>query len=563
MKAFYILLLFSLIIICKSKESNEEDPKTIMNCYYSKTSGKYYAEVSSEIDRDAAASATYINSYETKGWDFLTISSYDKSDNKYPDDVKSYAMGYLEGILNQKRIFQIYRNLLYYSFYDNNKKLPENVIDYLTKNLEYMKTKSLKYKDADPYWEHVYYIYQQMLGLFDGYNSVAENDKKIGLIYFQMVVANADIEDIVYYNTTNRPNFKNMTKEEIVAFTSLHTHCSALVKAANDLSDIWFGHNTWTTYGSMIRTFKEYKFVSNKRNEKSKVVVFSSYPGSLSSIDDFYYLDSKLVVMETTNSNLNDSLYDLLKPETILTWVRVMVANRLAGTAEEWTEIFARENSGTYNNQFQILDLNKIDLENKKFDEKAFMIIEQIPGYTETADVTNFLQKGYWPSFNIPYIKTIYEKMSFVEMIEEKPSLYDTYDYSGSDRPIIFRKYHSNVNSLEDYKKMLRYNNYEEDECSKKDASKTIASRYDLNTKGVGKPYCYGAIDVKFVSVKELKEGKNIVHIISGPTNDQQPTFSWKNTTCYENNPDRWFHEDVIETWNFPWIDYEVQLFDK
>jgi hypothetical protein len=85
----------------------------------------------------------------------------------------------------------------------------------------------------------------------------------------------------------------------------------------------------------MIRTFKEYKFVSNKRNEKSKVVVFSSYPGSLSSIDDFYYLDSKLVVMETTNSNLNDSLYDLLKPETILTWVRVMVANRLAGTPEE------------------------------------------------------------------------------------------------------------------------------------------------------------------------------------------------------------------------------------
>ena len=110
-----------------------------------------------------------------------------------------------------------------------------------------------------------------------------------------------------------------------------------------------------------------------------------------------------------------------------------------------------------YINQFIL----KYKVESKKFYEKAFMIIEQIPGYTETADVTNFLQKGYWPSFNIPYIKTIYEKMGFVEMIEEKPSLYDKYDYSGSDRPIIFRKYHSNINSLEDYKKMLRYNNYE------------------------------------------------------------------------------------------------------
>ena len=341
MKTFYISILFSLLIISKSKEPKEEDPKTIMNCYYSKTSSKYYAEISSEIDEDAIASATYINSYETKGWDFLTISSYDKSDYKYPDNAKSYAMGYLEGILNQKRIFQIYRNLMYYSFYDNDNKFTENVIDYLAKNLEYMKSKSLKYMDADPYWEHVYYIYQQMLGLFDGYNSVAENDKKIDLIYFQMVVANTDIEDIVYYNTENRPNFKNMTNEEIKLFSSLHTHCSSLVKVANDLSDIWFGHNTWSAYGTMIRTFKEYKFVSNKRNEKSKVVVFSSYPGSLSSIDDFYYLDSKLLVMETTNSNLNDSLYDLLKPETILTWVRVMVANRLAGNAEEWTEIFA------------------------------------------------------------------------------------------------------------------------------------------------------------------------------------------------------------------------------
>ena len=80
---------------------------------------------------------------------------------------------------------------------------------------------------------------------------------------------------------------------------------------------------------------------------------------------------------------------------------------------------------------------------------------------------------------------------------------------------------------------------------------------------GVGRPLCYGAIDVKFVSVKEITEGKNIVHIISGPTNDKQPTFSWKNTTCDQSNPMRWYHEDVVDTWNFPWIDYQVQLFDN
>ena len=563
MKYFYFILIFSLLLLIKTQKYNE-DVKTIMNAYYSKTSGKFTTKISTSIDKEAVASATYINSYTTKGWDFLTISSYDKPDNKYEDSIKSYAMGYLEGILNKDRIFSVYRNLMYFTFYDNDNKLPDNLIQYLTKNLEYMKSKSLKYKDTDPYWEHVYYIYQQMLGLFDGYNSVAENEKKIGFIYFQMVVANADIEDAVYYNNaTRRPNFKNMTVEEIRTYTALHTHCSSLVKVANDLSDIWMGHNTWTTYGSMIRTFKEYRFVSNKQNEKSKVVVFSSYPGSLSSIDDFYYLDSKLVVMETTNSNFNDTLYDLLKPETLLTWVRVMLANRLAGSGEEWVEIFKKENSGTYNNQFQVLDLNKVDTNKKTINDNAFMIIEQLPEYTESADVTPYLIKGYWPSYNIPYFKTIYEKSGYIETIESNPSLYDSYDYSGSDRPQIFRREQTNVNSLEDFKKMLRYNNYQEDECSQKNAAWTIASRYDLNINGVGRPLCYGAIDVKFISAKEIMEGKNIVHIISGPTNDKQPTFSWTNTTCHVSNPIRWYHEDVVDTWNFPWIDYEVQLFDE
>ena len=75
-----------------------------------------------------------------------------------------------------------------------------------------MKTKSMHLKDSDPYWEHVFYIYQQMLGMFDGYNSVAETEKKLGLIEFQMVVANADMEDAVYYqNKTKRTNFNPET----------------------------------------------------------------------------------------------------------------------------------------------------------------------------------------------------------------------------------------------------------------------------------------------------------------------------------------------------------------
>ena len=562
MKPFIITIILLILTNKFENKKPSAEEEIIYNVYYSKTSGKYTVKKSDNIDTSAIASATYINSYETKGWDFLTISSYDLDNNTYSDSNKAYAMGYVEGIINNQRIYQIYRNLLYFSYYKDGNIIPDNLKEFMSKNLEYMKKTCLEKKDKEIYWEHVYYIYQQMLGLYEGYNSACDENKKLGFIDFQLVVANSDMEDAINYkDKSRRPNFKNMTSDEIRLYTDLHTHCSALVKAANDFSDIWFGHNTWTTYGAMIRTFKEYRFVTNAQNEKSKVVAFSSYPGSLSSVDDFYYTDSKLVVMETTNSNLNDTLYDLLSPNTLLTWVRVILANRLASSGEDWLNLFKRENSGTYNNQYMVLDLNKIDINKKDIKDKALMIIEQIPQYTESKDVTQYLRKGYWPSYNIPYSRNIFEISGFVETIKEKPDLYDSYDYSGSNRPKIFRREQSNINSTEDFKKMMRYNKYEEDPSSQMNAAWTIASRYDLNTKGVGKNLCYGAIDVKFISVKELLEGKNIIHIISGPTNNDMPTFSWKNTTCYQSTPDRWFHEDVVETWDFPWIDYEVQLF--
>ena len=562
MKHFFITIILLILTNKFENKKPSAEEEIIYNVYYSKTSGKYTVKKSDKIDNSAIASATYINSYETKGWDFLRISSYDSNVKKYSDSNKAYAMGYVEGIINNQRIYQIYRNLLYFSYYKDGNIIPDNLKEFMSKNLEYMKKTCLEKKDKDIYWEHVYYIYQQMLGLYEGYNSACDENKKLGFIDFQLVVANSDMEDAINYkDKSRRPNFKNMTSDEIRLYTDLHTHCSALVKAANDFSDIWFGHNTWTTYGAMIRTFKEYRFVTNAHNEKSKVVAFSSYPGSLSSVDDFYYTDSKLVVMETTNSNLNDTLYDLLSPNTLLTWVRVILANRLASSGEDWLNLFKRENSGTYNNQYMVLDLNKIDINKKDIKDKALMIIEQIPQYTESKDVTQYLRKGYWPSYNIPYSRNIFEISGFVETIKEKPDLYDSYDYSGSNRPKIFRREQSNINSTDDFKKMMRYNKYEEDPSSQMNAAWTIASRYDLNTKGIGKNLCYGAIDVKFISVKELLEGKNIIHIISGPTNDDMPTFSWKNTTCYQSTPDRWFHEDVVETWDFPWIDYEVQLF--
>ena len=523
-----------------------------MNIYYSE--GNYTTKISNKRDEDAVASAIYNITYEKIGWDYLSISSYIKKDNKYNDSIKAYAMGYLEGVLTKDRIYSHYINFAKYflSPYESMPQAIEAFYNILTNNINYMKDKAEKYMNEDPYWEHIYYIYQQLLGLYEGYASVAENEKKLEFKHFLALVAPSDAKDIANY--IQSPNLEKMTPEELDEYLTLNSHCSALVKLANDSSNIWFGHNTWNYYVLMIRIFKEYRFVTNKGHEKSNVSIFSSYPAALSSIDEFYYMDSNLLVTGTSINIRKSTLYKLFTPQSILIWVRQIVANRLASTGKEWTEIFKKENSGTNNEQVMILDMNKIDLKNKIIENETLMIIEQMPKYTDSVDVTEYLRNGYWPSYNVPYIDKIYKDMGYT--VENNENV----NYTQAPRALIFERDQINIDSNEDFKRFMRYNDYKNDNISKGLPSKTIAARGYLKDTN---PSCHGAIDVKFVSIKELLEKKNIIHIISGPTNDQQPTFSWQNTTCEGANLGKVSHEGQNDVWNFPWMDYSIQLLDK
>jgi hypothetical protein len=87
-----------------------------------------------------------------------------------------------------------------------------------------------------------------------------------------------------------------------------------------------------------------------------------------------------LVVIETTNNIMNASLLQFVVPQTVLYWVRVMVANRMASSGSEWSTIFSKYNSGTYNNQWMIVD-NKLYSPNQPIQPNTLWICEQIPGY--------------------------------------------------------------------------------------------------------------------------------------------------------------------------------------
>ena len=554
---FSIFILFNILFSINLLQPPEDIIPKRASIYYIKTTGEYKV-IEGVFDKTATAYAIYTASYETKGWDFLTLSSYEGKDDKYSDEVKNYAMGYLEGVLTYKRIYAAYYNLNNYKYYKNNGIMPNSTYEFFQKNLQFMRSMTSKYKDIDPYWHEVNNLYMQMRGLHAGYNSMAPASEKIDLVHFQTVVSLGDVDEIANWKKENRPDFSKMNTDELIEYLALRSHCSAMLKVADDFSDVLFGHNTWTTYNKLIRIFKEYKYTPNSAFPiKSKAVTMSSYPGAVNSQDDFYITDANLYVAETTNSVLNLTLFDLLDPNTLMCWMRTMVANRLTDNGYSWIQIFSKYNSGTYNNQFQILDLKLIDTANKKISPGALYIVEQLPGSCDFEDVTEHLKKGYWPSYNTPYIMSVREKSGVIDSIIENPDLAVSEDYDTCFRAKIFRREQSKVKDIESYKNMIRFNDYLNDEFSEGKPSYSIASRYDLNEK----PSCFGATDAKFASINEIKTtGNKIVHIISGPTTNGPEPFNWSKCKCKFTDPIRFKVIGQVDEYNFDWIDYNITL---
>ena len=162
----FLIAFYYLLIFIKANQLSEEKEQIIMNCYYSEENNNFRVEEANKRDENAVASAIYNKSYDKIGWDYLAISSYDKKDYKYNDSIKSYAMGYLEGILTKNRIYSHYTNFIHFFLYDY-RNLPEALeifFNFLLENIRYMNETSYKNKDSDPYWEHVNYVYQQLIG---------------------------------------------------------------------------------------------------------------------------------------------------------------------------------------------------------------------------------------------------------------------------------------------------------------------------------------------------------------------------------------------------------------
>ena len=494
------------------------------------------------------ATAFYTDSLSEIGWDKLSITT----NSIFSDEIQAEAAGRLEGELTKDRIYYHYLNM------KDKTPIDENMSKFLLDQENFVIDSVEKGEGSrDPLLYNAYLIKKQYNGLMEQYNNVSDVDKKLKKDDFHLMNYMWELTDIknkFKVEIEGETDYKKMSKEELLDFFLETTHCSVLFKLKNDFSDIFFGHNMWNTYYSAIRIIKEYNFNFNNRWVRSKNIIFPSYPAALSSIDDIYITSHGLIATETTNEVLNDTLYSQVIPNSLLTCERAMIANRISNSSKEWAENFAKYNSGTYNNQFMILDKNKINLVNKTVENDAFYIVEQLPGYIKINNVTDIFKFGYWSSFNIAFDKELYKLSGLKEMIEVKPETIPFFSYDINARNNIFRREQYSADNLEGFKKLMRYNKYKSDPFSLGDPSLTISSRSDLSG------LCKGAYDAKVGVLSEWSEGKIKFHLISGPTFDEKEIepFDWKkaNETCKNHA-----HYLIPDNFTFDWIEYENEFY--
>ena len=275
-----------------------------------------------------------------------------------------------------------------------------------------------------------------------------------------------------------------------------------------------------------------------------RTISMSSSPGFLSSVDDWFLIgepnlattsdsdsasSTKLSVIETSLEIQDMNAYKAIKGDSVLCWIRTMVANQLAMDAPGWAHTFAKQASGTYNNQWMVLDVNKAQEAAMaaivpglgELPADTFWVLEEVPGLVHAEDQSGHLNTyGFWSSFNEVY----YSDTASIAG--------DTHDYYEDIRYRIFDELQAGVNSSGDFARLIAWNDYQHDAVSQS-PMEAVMARGDLETNPTWM-VAGGGIDAKYSTVSMAAENLGS-YARAGPTDDDQPSFCW--SRAFESTP--------------------------
>ena len=494
------------------------------------------------------AQASFTDKIQEEGFSYLTVTT----DAEYQDADQAYSAGYLEAFLT--------KHLINMTFYNNGMEsltLSDDVKEFLTKNYNYLESNTETKKD-ESYWYQVWLLLHQIKGLEDGFLGKPEK-------------VSADIDPLGLFWTFNWKSGELWDVEQkfmygVQVFGS--GSCSALIK--NLGHDIVVSHATWGDYNWLLRVVKKYELpyrVSQafEGTVPGSTVLETSYPGVIHSIDDFYITNQNLVITETTNEIFNRSLFANIEAQgSVPYFIRIVVANKLSNSGQSWVNFFSKFNSGTYNNQWMVVDYKKFT-QFLEVDAGTLWVLEQMPGFVVSKDMSRALQTGNkaWTSYNLPYFQKVQKLDNITAQINEY-GLFFSHD--SCPRANIFNRDLHTVVDVNTTIQLMRYNDFQNDPYAKSNctplgysAENGISARCDLNpinstckiaSEG---PRCHGATDLKVVNMQMVADMHMVA--ISGPTHEQQPVFDWgeqEDTACrnyrHQGHPKRFEFSPVLVT---------------
>lgn len=542
----FLFILFTLIALANSSHANS---------YFSiDTSGnvKPYSKTHFQegaFAHDIVAVARFANRINATGWSELDL----QTNAAHADHIQAYYAGILEGFLTANLIDDFRTNIELAKPHDQSSETCQVLKHFISENLHYLK-KNLD--NGSVYWQQVGLVLYQLAGLDDGYDAAKGIAKSIpskkphlnldpcNSLLLNMYPEVGDIVEILMHS-------KKQSQDEVES-----DHCSAIIKWIPEKGEVLVSHNTWTTYVMMVRLLKKYTL--NYKTSQAKAVSMSSYPGVILSFDDFYITSQHMVIQETSINNFNGSLWKGINASGIvLDFMRNTISNRLARNGSEWADVYSRHQSGTYNNQFMVVDYKRMGEGGKHLQDGFLTVLEQLPTLIVARDQTAVLRRQtYWSSYNVPFYGEIFSKAGY----EAKVAKYgDYFSYNMTARARIFRREQSSVTDISSLFRLMRLNNFKTDPLSRceqcspvPNAYYAIASRGDLNDpngkypmRGLGE-HLMGAIDAKITS-SELSAHLEMV-AVGGPTHLNEPPFDWRKVPVKQRNT---VHQGQPSEWNF------------
>lgn len=200
----------------------------------------------------------------------------------------------------------------------------------------------------------------------------------------------------------------------------------------------------------------------------------------------------------------------------------------MAHTGREWYEFVRRHFSGTYANQYMVVDF-KLFKPMAPVRPGLLWVVEEMPGLIVGGDRTEELSRGYWPSYNVPYWPEVYNKSGYRAMAAKHGNYYT---YEMCPRAKIFRRDQGTVVDMETFRLFMRYNDflsdpYSVDHTGKPNPYYAICARGDLHWKNASADGCYDSKVTSFnFGATRLR-----AQAINGPPSSLKhrglPPFTW------------------------------------